>query len=248
MAFLRYLSRNVTLLNILILAVLAATIMFVITPLFRMTMKFSLPQVKTKAIEGEATPAEKVQTALSPADYLVIGENNLFHPDRRIPPEKTEEKQLPKPELVLYGTIISKDVSVAYVEDKKAPKSSQGRGDRQQAAKKGDVFSGFVLREIAPDRITLVRADEVMVVYLTSEGKRKGTAPAGRPAGQPGAPPVNQPPRGPTPGSTPGALPPPRQLAPGSQPGALAAPAPVTPPDARPASRGTLRNWRGATQ
>ena len=236
--------------NIVILALLVATIIFVITPLFRMTLKFSLPQVKAKTLEEEAAPAEKAQATLSPADYLMIGENNLFHPDRRIPPEKTEEKLLPKPELVLYGTIITKDMSVAYVEDKKAPKTTQGRGDRQQVTKKGDVFGGFVLREIGTDRITLVRGDETMIVYLSGEGKRRGTpaaAPA-RPAATAAtaAPGAAAPPRQLPAGSAAGALAPPRPLPPGSVPGALNSPAPASPPESRPPSRGTLRNWRGA--
>ena len=173
MRLLRYLSTNVTVLNILLLAILVVTILFGVMPLFRLTARFSLPQMKAKIVTEEAVPADKAQSA-SPLDYVMVGENNLFHSERKVPTEKTEEKLLPKPELMLFGTIIGDGTSIAYVEDKKAPKTTQGRGDRHQAAKKGDQFSGFVLREIAPDSITLTRGEETMVVYLTSEGKRKG--------------------------------------------------------------------------
>jgi hypothetical protein len=85
---------------------------------------------------------------LSPNDYAVIGYQNLFHPDRKIPPEKKELPPLPMPEFVLFGTLLTPDLSVAYLEDKKAPVSTPGRGPRQTALKKGETLSGFTLREI----------------------------------------------------------------------------------------------------
>lgn len=173
MRFLRYLYRNVNLLNILILVAIAATLVFAITPLFRMKVKFGLPIVKPKAVEQPQAVQEKNQ-APSPLDYVMIGENNLFHPERRIPPEKKEEKQLPKPELVLFATIIHGDTRVAYVEDKKAPRTTPGRGDRHQVVRKGDVFSGFVLKDIETDKIVLTRGEEMMVVHLSDETKRRG--------------------------------------------------------------------------
>ena len=185
MRFLRYLYRSVNLLNILIVVAIAGTIFLAIVPLFRMKVKFGLPVVKPKAVEQAQASQEKA--APSPLDYVMIGENNLFHPERRIPPEKKEEKQLPKPELVLYGTIIHGDTSVAYVEDKKSPKTTPGRGDRQQVAKKGDVFSGFVLKDIEMDKIVLARGEEVMVVHLSDETKKRaGGEPPKGPA-KPGA-------------------------------------------------------------
>ena len=188
MRFLRYLYRNVNLLNILILVTIVTSIMLAIMPLFRMKVKFALPVIKAKAVEQPQAAAEK-QTP-SPLDYAMIGENNLFHPERKIPPEKKEEKALPKPELVLYGTIIHGDTSVAYIEDKKSPRTTPGRGERQQVVRKGDVFSGFVLKDIEHDRIVLARGEEVMVVHLSDETKKRagGEAPKGGPAAsRPGA-------------------------------------------------------------
>jgi hypothetical protein len=204
MSFLRYLYRNVNVLNILILVAIGATLLLAIMPLFRMKVKFTLPVVKPKAVEQPQTTADKNQ-ASSPLDYVMIGENNLFHPERRIPPEKKEEKALPKPELVLFATIIHGDTSVAYVEDKKAPRTTPGRGDRHQVVRKGDVFSGFVLKDIETDRIVLARGEEVMVVHLSDESKKRagGTAPQGaaRPAAGGAAVPARTPAvtRGPTP-------------------------------------------------
>jgi hypothetical protein len=117
----------------------------------------------------------------------VVAEENVFHPERRIPPEKREEAQLPKPDLVLYGTILNGDVSVAYVEDKKSPYTTPGRGKRPRVLKKGDAIGGFVLKEIDPTRITLVRNDETMVVTLDAvkdRGQGQGRAPAAVPGAQ----------------------------------------------------------------
>lgn len=124
-------------------------------------------------------PAEQqagaATTSPSPVDYAAISNQNLFHPERRIPPEKKEAKPLPRPDVVLYGTIVSADLNLAYVEDKKAPKSTPGRGVRQVVLKKGDGLSGFVLKEIEKDRIVLVRDGEIMTVYL-SDSKKRGSA------------------------------------------------------------------------
>ena len=186
MRVIRYLYGSVNILNVALLTLIAATLIFAVVPLIRMKMKFTVPAAKTKAVSTvEATPATP-RTPPSPLDYVMIGDNNLFHPERRIPPEKKAEKALPKPELVLYGTIIHDGVGLAYIEDKKAPKTTPGRGNRQQVIKKGDVLSGFVLKEIESDKIVLTRGEEVMTVHLSDEGKRRG-AETGKGAAQPAA-------------------------------------------------------------
>ena len=175
MRFLRYLYTSVNILNLAILAAVIVIVVFAVIPLFRMGTKFTLPQVKPKPAAEVAAPAEK-QPAPSPVDYAMIGENNLFHPERKIPPLKTDEQALPRPDLVLYGTIIADGTTIAYIEDKKSPKTTPGRGNRQTAVKKGDVLSGFVVREIAADKIVLLRGDETMVVQLSQEKKGRGAA------------------------------------------------------------------------
>ena len=93
-----------------------------------------------------------------------------------IPPEKIVEiaAVIPKPELVLYGTLISDNVSIAYVEDKKAPYSTPGRGKRQTQLKKGDNVSGYVLQDIEPNRIVLVKGEEKLVVMLDEKDRKRG--------------------------------------------------------------------------
>jgi hypothetical protein len=209
MRALRYLNRNINLLNIILLLMIISLIVFAILPLFRMKVKYALPVGKAKVVEQSSASTENTQTT-SPADYVVIGENNLFHPERKIPPEKKDEKALPKPELVLYGTVIGDGVSIAYVDDKKSPKTSPGRGKRQSAVRKGDVFGGFVLRDIEADRIILYRGEEVMVVRLTDAGKQR----EGSMTAVPGKPSTALPGASALPKTTPGSLPTPAQTSP----------------------------------
>lgn len=164
--------REINLLNIILFAVVIVLAAFAVAPLFNARVKFTLPAGKTRAEAKKESPAAQSVPAPSPSDYAAIAENNLFHPERRTP---KEEKPLPKPELVLYGTIVAEGGSVAYIEDKKSPKTTPGRGKRQTAVKKGDVISGFVLKEIEVDRIVLTRGEETMVVYLSDAGKQRGT-------------------------------------------------------------------------
>jgi hypothetical protein len=195
MAFLRYLYRSVNILNIALLLGLIVLVFFVVMPLFSTRVKFSLPVVAAKTAISEEEIGEETP-APSPLDFAVIGENNLFHPERRVPLDNKDEKALPKPELVLYGTIIDGGIRVAYIEDKKSPQSTPGRGKRQTVAKIGDAFSGFIIKEIEADRIVLVRGEERMVVSLTEKDKQRegadgsSASPAtGKPVG-PGVVPV----------------------------------------------------------
>jgi hypothetical protein len=151
---------------------------------------------------------------------MVIAEQNLFHPDRKVPVEKKEAQQLPKPELILFGTLITDGMSVAYVDDKKNPKTSPGRGKRQTVMKKGDAVSGFILKEIETDRIMLVRGEETMVVYLSQGDKPRASEVAG--VGAVSAKPT---PAAPAPAPRPGA-PTPARPAPAATSGAPASSAP----------------------
>ncbi|MEW6003375.1 MAG: hypothetical protein AB1638_12130, partial [Nitrospirota bacterium] len=106
-------------------------------------------------------------------DFMMIAEDNLFHPERKIPVEKPVAPPLPKPEFVLYGTLITDDTNLAYLEDLKAPYSTPGRGKRQTALRKGDSMSGFILKDIEADKIVMVRGEEKIEVYLNDTQRPK---------------------------------------------------------------------------
>jgi hypothetical protein len=181
MKLLRYLARNITVLNVVLAALALLFAVDAVFPLLSVKIGFKARPSPVVASPAKIEPATPLP---NPLDYAVVAEENLFHPERRIPPEKKEEALVPKPELVLYGTIVNGDVSVAYVEDKKSPYTTPGRGKRPRMLKKGDAIGGFVLREIEPTRITLVRNEETMVVNLDTvkdrgEGQVRTTAAAG---------------------------------------------------------------------
>jgi hypothetical protein len=115
----------------------------------------------------------------SPFDYVVVAEQNLFHPDRKIPVEKKEAaapKPLPKPDFVLYGTFISDGLKIAYIEDMKLPYSTPGRGERQLALHPGENLSGYTVSEIYSDKVEMVRGDDRIEIKVLDPAKIKSRA------------------------------------------------------------------------
>jgi hypothetical protein len=173
MRLLRYLYRSVNLSNIILAIAIILVGIGALSPYIYGTVRIKLPPAGISPVEEEKPSAENA--GLSPQDYTVVAEQNLFHPERRIPPETKEGQQLAKPELILYGTLLYDGVTAAYVEDKKTPVTSPGRGKRQTVLKKGEAISGFVLKEVSADHIILWRGDEKMVVHL-NQGEKPRTA------------------------------------------------------------------------
>jgi type II secretory pathway component PulC len=161
----KYLFSNISVINVLLMAVVLFFVAHFLFPLFTMPVKYSLPlKEKTYREDKQTDVAEK--NVPSPADFVSISEENLFHPERKIPAEKKEEQPLPKPEFVLSGTVLTDTVSLAYLEDRKAPRNTPGRGKRQTALRLGDSMSGFVLKEIETDKIVMIRGNERLVVHV----------------------------------------------------------------------------------
>lgn len=175
-----YFLKNITLLNILLLAGAAALAMNLVSPGPCTIAIPAPPQPKPAAAQDDAAgagfgEASRTQTA-SLSDFMIVAENNLFHPERRIPPEKKEEA-LPKPDLILFGTLVNGAENLAFIEDRRSPKTSPGRGKRQVTVKKGDMFNGFVVASIETGRIKLVKGEETLVFHLMDAGKQRGEGP-----------------------------------------------------------------------
>jgi hypothetical protein len=172
----RYFFLSLNVLNCLLGLVVAAVFHFVVVPLLNPVARVTLP-----AVQGAATGfTEQAKPAQRPPvnDYALISDKNLFHPERTMPQEKQPEKAIPKPDVVLYGTMLADDASYAFIEDRKVPYSTPGRGKRQTILKKGDRLSGYTLVEIAADRIVLLSGEERVVVMLDDKAKvRTGEAP-----------------------------------------------------------------------
>jgi hypothetical protein len=166
---LNYIFKNINLLNIILIAAIILLANYTFLPIFNKSAKFNLPPVKQPVGHKDEKPAES--SIPSPSDYTMIAEENLFHPGRKIPVEKSEENPLPKPEFILYGTMITDNLRLAYIEDLKAPQTTQGRGKRQVVLRKGNSLSGFTLKEIDSDKVVMVRGDETIVVNVTDSKK-----------------------------------------------------------------------------
>jgi len=164
MVQLRPFLRNINLLNILLLAIVVVFALRVFMPALYQDIRYLLPHAK-KNTGPEKEPLLQ-QNMPSLSDYMVISEENPFHPERKIPVEKKVEQPLPKPEFVLYGTLITDDLKMAYIEDLKAPRSTSGRGKRQVALKQGDSLSGFSLKEIEAGKVVMVRGDDRIIVPI----------------------------------------------------------------------------------
>lgn len=171
MRLLKYLFRSITVLNALLIAVIVAWTNYTVSPLVRTKVIFTPPPVKKTEPAKEAALAQS--QAPSPQDFVLIAEQNLFHPERKIPVEKAPAPPLPTPEFVLYGTLMTEDTSVAYMEDIKAPQSTAGRGKRQVALRKGETLSGFALKEIEAQKVVMVRGEESVTVNLNETQRPK---------------------------------------------------------------------------
>lgn len=178
-----YFLKNLTLLNILLLAgATALTINLATLRSYKVTIPAATPpKPVAEQEERAAASAEGALRTQAPSlsDFMIVAENNLFHPGRRIPPEKKEENVPPKPELILFGTLVNGKEDLAFIEDKRSPKTSPGRGKRQVTVKKGDMLGGFVVNSIETDRIRLVRGEETLVFHLMDAEKRKGEGTSG---------------------------------------------------------------------
>ncbi len=172
MSRMRWILSNFNVVNIALAAVLIVFANNMFLPLLGKSTKFVVPSAKQVAPAPTAEKSAESKSP-SPSDYFIIAEQNIFHPDRKIPVEKKEAAPLPKPDFVLYGTLILDDLRVAYMEDRKAPQNAPTRGKKQIPLKPGETLSGFTLKEMDADKVVMVRGEERLTVNLTDPSKSK---------------------------------------------------------------------------
>jgi hypothetical protein len=107
------------------------------------------------------------------SDYTLITEKNLFHPQRSIALGIKEDQQMARPEIILYGTLITDEKRIAYIEDKRNPYSTQGRGKRQVAVGEGSMVAGYKLTNVDAESILLVHGEDKIIVTLNTQKERK---------------------------------------------------------------------------
>ncbi len=161
--------KNMNVMNAFLGAIVLFLSVYILPPLLHIQAKVSLPSAAKPDVKEEKTVETQPP---SPNEYTSIAEQNIFHPERKIPAVTAAAAPLPKPEFVLFGTLITGDVSLAYVEDLKAP----AKGKRQRAMRKGEVISGFTLKEIDADKILMTRGDEKIEVKITDKARSKSAA------------------------------------------------------------------------
>lgn len=180
--------RNLTLLNIILMAAIAIFVNYSPLPMFNREVKYTLPAAKKNMEMKKETLSQTQATSIE--DYTIIAEQNLFHPSRTIVAAK-DAKSETKPEFVLYGTLITDDISLAYLEDLKAPYSTQGRGKRQRALSTGATLSGYTLSEIYHDRVVMVRGEEKIILNVAASRKGPTETPSAVSVQKPTAAPIS---------------------------------------------------------
>lgn len=168
----RHLLSNLNLINLMLLGAIIFFIMHML-PFYKADVQYSLPPIDKYNIpaSGADKKTELAKTS-SPIDYAMIAEQNLFHPDRKIPVKAKEAQSLPKADFVLYGTLISDNMNIAYIEDKNSPYNTPGRGKRQRKLSKGQSISGYTLAQVYSDKVVMLRGDEKIEVMVT-KGKSR---------------------------------------------------------------------------
>jgi hypothetical protein len=155
--------KSINLLNLGLLAIAVAGIASVVVPMADIAVNPAPPAPDPSVMQGSLPVPDSRTPAY--ADYAPITEQNLFHPSRRYDPSRA--KGMPRPDVILYGTLITGDMRIAYVEDRNSPRTTPGRGKRQIALKKGDTLSGYLLNVVEKDRIELSQGEDRIVVHLS---------------------------------------------------------------------------------
>ena len=96
------LIRNINMLNVVFLTGALFFAFYIFFPALDITSGFTLPSVKKSAVEKEETGMEIRIPSIT--EYAKIPEENLFHPERKIPVEKKADQQQPCPSLNLSFT------------------------------------------------------------------------------------------------------------------------------------------------
>ena len=160
--------------NLLLGAALLLVVSYLLLPLSRANTLPVIPKAKPAAKQAALPPIVEEPPGVA-ADYTVIAEHNLFHPERIIPVEKKAEPPLPKPDFVLYGTLIDGETKMAFMDDLKASYTTPGRGKRQHVIAQGGSLSGFVLSEVHEKTVVMTRGEEKVTVLLEDKmNKRSG--------------------------------------------------------------------------
>ncbi len=124
---------------------------------------------KKMRLDTEEVKLDDAKKLLARGDYMVVTEKNLFHPDRK--PVK-QQAEFPVPEFLVYGTITGA-INTAFIEDKKTPYTTPGRGQRQRLVHEGDSLSGYTVNAITPEYVEFTKDGSKLIVKVFDFVKKK---------------------------------------------------------------------------
>ncbi len=168
------LLKNINVLNIA-LAVLAGVSFFIwIYPLLNTNIRIEIPEAPEKAAQSDEEAKNVSEVSPMTVDYAIVADKNLFHPERRYATSNIAKEDSPveRPDILYFGSVITQEKKIAYIEDKKNPYSTPGRGKRQTQLAEGAIIGGYTLKEVNPENIVLVRGDDKFVINLRDEKDR----------------------------------------------------------------------------
>lgn len=131
-------------------------------------------EIKQKLSQDRSLPRVGPAALLTPSEFSVIPENNVFsetrsREQRTDGPASTEPAPLTqKP--ILVGVSIVDDQKRASVIDPATP--AQGRIRRSQTKRVGDVYRGYTITDIAPTHIVLQSGARKEIIPLHEGAKR----------------------------------------------------------------------------
>lgn len=163
------LLKNINVLNTMLASSLALVVFIDILPYFNMDVIITQQEINS-AVTNQGDEHIAYQSPPM-SDFIIVSEMNAFHPERKVPLANAGDA-VTRPEIVLYGTLLLADTAIAYIEDRKNPYSTPGRGNRQKSVKKGDTISGYFLKEIGKDMIVLERGEDKIIVTLQEKKDR----------------------------------------------------------------------------
>ena len=131
--------------------------------------------LKQKLLQEKAPPPQPAARIYIPAEFSIIAEKNLFSLTRS-KEEKVENTAPPEPpplaqKPILVGTTITDTERKASIIDPTAQSDMRNRKGSIQRI--GDVYQGYTITEIAPDRIVLESGTRREVIPLR-EGSKHG--------------------------------------------------------------------------
>jgi hypothetical protein len=131
--------------------------------------------IKQKIVQGKSLLRSAPSVNRAPVEFAVVPESNVFS-ESRTREEKTDGAASMEPlpltqKPILVGVSIVDNQKRASIIDPSNP--AQGRNRRSQIKRIGDVYRGYTITDIAPNRIVLENGARKEIIPLHEGSKRQ---------------------------------------------------------------------------